>query len=111
MSKSKKIAWGIFIAGSLLALTNQAASAQYFGTILTVEYGVDLPGSDYKGHAVEDLGKCVSLCANDPNCKSYTFVKKNQQPPHGDNQSPLCHLKNAKPGKIRHAGMISGYKN
>lgn len=98
------------VLGGTILISNNQAQAQFFGTNLTVEYGVDRPGHDYKGSAVTSLGQCVELCAKDSNCQSYTYVKKYQQPPHKDNQSALCHLKKAKSGQVRDSGMISGHK-
>ena len=73
---------------------------------LTTEPNTDRYGSDYKClRGVETPAACRSLCADEAECRAYTWVKPGAlEPP------PICCLKNAVPGPTRNDNCVSGVK-
>ncbi len=81
------------------------------GAIFKVEYHSYLPGRNL-GLAlpVADIGECLDACTKSRQCRAFTFVKIEQQPPLFDNPQPLCWLKDSVSAKQENMGMISGIK-
>ncbi len=79
---------------------------------LTMEFGADRPGSDYKNFEMNtnDPLWCQVSCAQDDKCKAYTFV------PAGiltfESRGPVgrCYLKSKVPKQTQYKGLISGKK-
>lgn len=74
---------------------------------LTVEEGVDRPGSDYRNFDLPDTNfeSCREACAKDANCAAYTFVKAGIQ-----SVSARCWLKSAVPPGGPSSCCVSGVK-
>lgn len=73
---------------------------------LTFELNTDRLGSDYRQiHQIHSANDCKDLCAQDGNCKAYTWVKPGVQAPHG-----VCYLKNPAPPQTPNNCCISGIK-
>jgi CubicO group peptidase (beta-lactamase class C family) len=81
-----------------------AIAAHFIGT---VEAGIDRAGSDYKNVALDraNPAACATLCANDNNCRAYTYVKPNMQGP-----KARCYLKKAVPAAVARDCCTSGVK-
>lgn len=64
------------------------------GGSLTVEYDTDRRGGDYKDFDLPQprYESCRDACANDPNCRAYTYVK-----PGGQGPNARCWLKSSVP--------------
>lgn len=64
------------------------------GGNLTVEYDTDRRGGDYKDFDLPQprYQVCRDACANDPNCRAYTYVK-----PGGQGPNARCWLKSSVP--------------
>jgi hypothetical protein len=71
------------------------------------EYGIDRPGSDYRSFDLQydAPGLCAGQCAQEGQCRAWTYVKPGVQGPH-----PRCWLKSAVPAPIRNAYVISGLR-
>jgi len=74
---------------------------------LTYEPNTDRPGSDYSNFNLNNPNpnKCRAICASQPNCKAYTYVKPGIQGP-----KARCWLKNAVPPKKFSNCCVSGKK-
>lgn len=74
---------------------------------MTMENNIDRPGSDYSSFNLgnPDPNTCSNLCAGDPDCKAFTYVKPGYQ---GNNAR--CWLKNAVPDQKQADCCISGVK-
>lgn len=73
---------------------------------LTFEANTDRFGSDYRQiHQIHSANDCKDLCAQDSNCKAYTWVKPGVQAPQG-----VCYLKNPAPPQTPNNCCISGIK-
>jgi hypothetical protein len=77
------------------------------GKGITQENDVNRPGMDYKNFSLDtpDPSLCQKACADDPNCKAYTYVKPGIQ---GD--KARCWLKKAVPPGKRDSCCVSGVK-
>jgi hypothetical protein len=81
---------------------------QVNGAVFRVEYNTDRPGGDIRQGFTSNLGECMNSCASSSECRAFTWVKINKQPPNLSNSSPLCWLKNSVPDRSRNVGMVSG---
>lgn len=75
--------------------------------VLTVENDTDRPGQDYINFDLPTANSrlCYDSCADDNNCKAYTYV-----PPTVQGPNARCWLKNKLPSSKSVIGMVSGYK-
>ncbi len=73
----------------------------------SLEYNINRPGSDYKNYELSqaDPAQCRNDCANDPNCRAFTYVKPTVQ---GTNAH--CWLKNSVPEPVASDCCLSGVK-
>jgi len=63
---------------------------------------------NYKSYATSpDPQICANDCANDPNCKAFTYVKPGVR---GTNSVPECWLKNGVPNPVSGECCVSGVK-
>lgn len=64
------------IGGILCTLTLGVSFPVLAGDPVTMEANTDRPGMDYKNFWLDtpDPGLCQKACADDPNCKAYTYV-------------------------------------
>lgn len=71
------------------------------------EYNTDRPGRDYRDIDLSrpDPSLCRDLCAGDPQCKAYTYVKPGVQ-----GSSARCWLKSSVPDAVRSDCCVSGVK-
>ncbi|MCJ7444469.1 MAG: PAN domain-containing protein [Methanotrichaceae archaeon] len=69
---------------------------------------VDRPGMSYKSYVLSsaDPQLCANDCANDPNCKAFTYVK----PGFRSHGKPECWLKNGVPDAVSSECCISGVR-
>jgi hypothetical protein len=76
---------------------------------MSMETNVDRPGMNYNNYPLSgaDPQLCANDCANDPNCKAFTYVKPGFR---GENSDPECWLKNGVPGPVPNEYCISGVK-
>lgn len=74
---------------------------------LAVEYDVDRRGGDYRNFDLPQPRPelCHNACANDPNCRAYTYVKPGVQ-----SAGARCWLKSSVPAGGRSGCCISGVK-
>jgi hypothetical protein len=88
-----------------------AAHADAFNS-LTMEFGADRWGSDYKSFelSTNDPLACQIQCAQDSLCKAYTFVPAGILTFESRGPVPRCYLKNAEPATSKYPGLISGRK-
>lgn len=79
---------------------------------LTMEFGADRMGSDYKSIELttNDPLACQIQCAQDGLCKAYTFVPAGILTFESRGPVPRCYLKNAEPAPSKYPGLISGRK-
>jgi hypothetical protein len=83
------------------------------GTTLTnaisLEENTDRPGMNLKNYALSTPNPqiCANDCANDPNCKAFTYVKPGVR---GSNSVPECWLKNGVPNPVPGECCVSGVK-
>ena len=106
----KKLALVILPALGVIVSSATLAYARVYGPVISVEYGTTRIGSDIRPGFPASFSSCMDNCANDPQCRAFTWVTANNQAPNYDNKQPLCWLKNSVPGKRRDRGMISGVK-
>lgn len=106
----RKLFWILVLTLATLSGLSSLAYAIDYGPVFRVEYNTDRAGSDIRSGFYSSLGNCMRECANSSDCRAYTWVESNQQPPNYNNSNPLCWLKNSVPGKRRNAGMISAVK-
>ena len=75
---------------------------------ISMEQNTDRPGMNYKNYATSpDPQICANDCANDPNCKAFTYVKPGVR---GSNSVPECWLKNGVPNPVSGECCVSGVK-
>ena len=74
-------------------------------TANALEVGYDRPGGEFVGKQtnVSSAQACQSICAGNPNCVAFTWVKPNIQGPTG-----VCWLKGSLSNKVRNDCCISG---
>lgn len=74
---------------------------------LSLEYNTNRGGADYRNFDLAEarLELCRDACANDPQCKAFTYVKPGYQGPRA-----RCWLKNSIPNGSSNACCISGVK-
>lgn len=71
-----------------------------------LEKGFDRPGSDYKNFPLDGgPERCQQACAEDPNCKAFTWVRPGVQGPQA-----RCWLKGGVPSAVSNANCVSGVK-
>lgn len=94
----------ILIVSMALLIAIVAVEAQ-----ISLEENTDRPGMNYKTDYMNttDPKFCANMCANDPNCKAWTYVKLGVR---GTN-STECWLKNAIPDPVSDDCCISGVKS
>jgi len=95
----------IILIVSLILLTSLAATEHQ----ISLENNVDRPGMNYKTYALSnaDPQVCAIDCANDPNCRAFTYVKPGFR---GENSDPECWLKDGVPDPVSSDYCISGVK-
>jgi hypothetical protein len=73
-----------------------------------LEYNTNRPGSDFRGFEISqtDPGICQTECANDPTCKSFTYVKPGVQ-----SAKARCWLKSDIPQGSANSCCVSGIKS
>ena len=73
----------------------------------TMQDKIDRPGLDYKNFDLEDENpcNCMVACANDKQCKAYTYVEPGVQGP-----SARCWLKSGVPMAVPNEKCVSGTK-
>ncbi len=78
-------------------------------SITKLEENTDRPGMNYKSYYLPsaDTQLCANDCANDPNCKAFTYVKPGVR---GANSAPECWLKNVAPNPMSSECCVSGAK-
>lgn len=105
----KKILFPCALLGALL-FAGAASADQYHS--LTMEFGADRMGSDYKSLELttNDPLACQVQCAQDSTCKAYTFVPAGILTFESRGPVPRCYLKNAEPAMSKYPGLISGKK-
>jgi opacity protein-like surface antigen len=76
---------------------------------ISMEQDTDRPGMNYKDYAISsaDPQICANDCANDPNCKAFTYVKPGVR---GSDSAPECWLKNGVPNPVSGECCVSGVK-
>ncbi|MBC6478712.1 MAG: PAN domain-containing protein [Hormoscilla sp. GM7CHS1pb] len=79
---------------------------------LTMEFGADRQGADYKNIEMEsnDPFGCQVLCAQDSECKAYTFVPAGILTFEARGPIPRCYLKTNAQQQSEYKGLISGMK-
>jgi PAN domain len=78
------------------------------GSGMKLEENTDRPGMNYKSYYTSaDYHPCYNDCANDPNCKAFTYVKSGFR---GSNSQPECWLKDGVPDPVSQEYCISGIK-
>ncbi|WP_395836055.1 PAN domain-containing protein [Archangium violaceum] len=102
MKHTKKKALLLGAAGLLLGATVAYASS------VSVEYDTNRYGSDYAGMELPsaDPELCRTACAEDPNCRAYTYVKPGIQ-----GSSARCWLKDSVPAATANSCCVSGVKD
>lgn len=87
--------------------SQSSTSSSAAGNSLTVEDGVDRPGSDYREFDLPQANfqLCRDACASDSNCLAYTFVKPGIQGPNAK-----CWLKSKVPPAGESSCCVSGVK-
>lgn len=106
----KKLALVVLLALILVISFGTLVHAQVYGPVFRVEYNTDRQGGDIRQGFSANLGECMNNCASSSECRAFTWVDINQQPPNYNNGSPLCWLKNSVPGRRRNSGMVSGVR-
>lgn len=107
----KKLVLLFFLSIAILVSSVTISHAQTYGPVFLVEYNTDRQGGDIRsGFPVGNVGQCMNECANSSQCRAFTLVDVNQQPPNYNNDRPLCWLKRSVPGKRKNSGMITGVK-
>lgn len=75
---------------------------------ISLEQNTDRPGMNYKNYATsQDPQICANDCANDPNCRAFTYVEPGVR---GPNSPPECWLKNGVPNAVSGDCCVSGVK-
>jgi hypothetical protein len=76
---------------------------------ISLEPNTDRPGMNYRTLALSspDPQICANDCANDPNCKAFTYVKPEVR---GPNSVPECRLKDGVPDPVSEECCVSGVK-
>ena len=78
------------------------------GSGMMLEENTDRPGMNYNSYYTSaDYHPCYNDCANDPNCKAFTYVKSGFR---GSNSQPECWLKDGVPDPVSQEYCISGIK-
>lgn len=103
------LAVGLLI-GTFVSVPSSASADQFKS--LTMEFGADRPGSDYKDFIPADNNplSCQVACAQDAACKAYTFVPAGILTFESRGPVPRCYLKNSAPAPTVYKGLISGAK-
>ena len=75
--------------------------------MLSMERKTDRPGLDYRSFDLSEARPelCGAACADDPNCKAYTYVNPGVQ-----GQKARCHLKSGIPNSTPSQCCVSGIK-
>jgi hypothetical protein len=97
----------LFVIGmTFYTLTLSVSVFVFAGNPMTMETNIERHGMDYKNFWLDspDPNLCRDACADDPNCKAYTYVK-----PIG-NKKARCWLKNAVPPPKTNPFCVSGVK-
>ena len=94
----------ILIVSIILMISIAATEPQ-----VSLENNIDRPGMNYKSYfpSSADPQVCATDCANDPNCKAFTYVKPGFR---GPNSQPECWLKNGVPDPVSQEYCVSGVK-
>ena len=74
---------------------------------MQLEDGFYLTGTNLTYYPKDNVEQCRADCANNPNCRAFTFIKAGTYNP-GD--SAMCYLVSAVTGKVAARGHISGIK-
>ena len=78
--------------------------------VFLVEFNSDRIGQDYKKFDTNSMESCLRVCANEGQCKSFTYVPPGAQPGTSNAQG-ICWVKNGVPEFSKNTGgMISGVK-
>jgi hypothetical protein len=78
------------------------------GSGMKLEENTDRPGMNYRSYYTgSDYHSCYNDCANDPNCKAFTYVKPGFR---GPNSQPECWLKDGVPDPVSQEYCVSGIK-
>lgn len=68
-----------------------------------LENDFDRPGNDISGFIALSLPECRQLCANEPGCSAFTWIRPGYEGPFA-----LCMLKSSVPNKIENKCCVSG---
>jgi hypothetical protein len=75
-----------------------------------VEFNSDMIGQDYKNFQTNSMESCLRVCANEGQCKSFTYVPPGAQPGTFNAQG-ICWVKNGIPRASNNpGGIISGVR-
>jgi len=96
------------VGGQSAAITPTPTIPPNTSNAISMEQNTDRPGMNYKSYATSpDPQICANDCANDPNCKAFTYVKPGVR---GTNSVPECWLKNGVPNPVSGECCVSGVK-
>jgi hypothetical protein len=70
-----------------------------------IQYGVEMPGKNYREVSTRVWGDCQDLCERETPCKSWSWVASGVRGPR-----PMCMLKNDVPAAVKNAKAASGLK-
>ena len=103
--KESLIFGGFFLGVSLATSTVVLASPRFI-----IDFNTDRKGGDYRRFKTNSMETCLRSCANESDCKSFTYVPPGAQPGQNNNQG-ICWLKNqVSRASANYGGMISGVK-
>lgn len=90
-----------------LIVVSLAAATPAYSQAFTIEYDTDRMYGDYKDFDLPEANYilCQNACANDANCKAFTYVKPGVQAARA-----RCWLKNSVPSGYANTNCITGLK-
>jgi hypothetical protein len=89
------------------ALCNGNDAASGSGATVSMEYGYNRGGSDYRNFTLDspEPKTCRQACAGEDRCQAFTYV-----PPGRQGAKARCWLKDSVPGRNPSEGLVSGVK-
>jgi hypothetical protein len=91
---------------SVLRLAMALVPVMVSTNVMAMEFDIDRPGQDFRNFDLSsaDPAACEYACRQDPNCRSWTYVKPNTiQGP-----NPRCWLKTGIPNPVSDTCCVSG---
>jgi hypothetical protein len=107
MSTSTVSSSNAFISEPVVTTITGTAIIPETPASIPLEENTDRPGMNYKQYTISSPDLCANDCANDPNCKAFTYVKPGAR---GPNSAPECWLKNGVPNAVSGECCVSGVK-